>query len=197
MKDNFQNLKQNLKIEGNRIRLVSFTEKHLHDSHYLSWLHDYDVIKYLNLPSYLAHKVSFDEVKAYVESALRSDNLLFLAMETSEGKFIGTFKIGPIDWHAKNVNLGVLIGDRASWGKGICTEAFEMAIKFCFEELEMHKIVGGCMEPNSGMRRVFEKFGFVVEGRFREQDFLEGKWCDHLHFGLLKKEWDGKALSQK
>jgi len=53
------------------------------------------------------------------------------------------------------------------------------------------------MEPNSGMRRVFEKFGFVVEGRFREQDFLEGKWCDHLHFGLLKKEWDGKALSQK
>lgn len=179
-----------INISGKKVKIVPFTEKHLHSPEYLRWLHDCETIKFLNLPEYHT-PVPFEKVEQYIKNMIESKNNLFCALHTIEdNKFIGTFKIGPIDWHAKNVNLGIMIGDKESWGKGIATEAFLFAIKFCFEELEMHKITGGCMEPNIGMCKVFEKLGFKEEGRFREQDFLEGKYSDHLHYGLLKEEYE-------
>ena len=177
-------------IIGTKVTLVPFTNNHLHNPHYLAWLKDYETIKHLNLPRYL-EKVSFEEVKAYVNDINSSVNNLFFAIETlSNNQFIGTFKIGPIDWYAQNANLGILIGDRSYWGKGIASDIFSAAIRFCFEELKMHKIVGGCMGPNVGMKRVFEKLGFKQEGCFHEHDFLEGKYYNHLYYGLLRTEYE-------
>ncbi len=181
-------------IRGRRVVLVPFSEKHLHSGFYLSWLRDYETIKYLNLPAYLEKAVTFEELEAYVDSLRRSQNNLFFAVESleegSEGKFIGTCKIGPIDFYAKHVNLGILIGNKEFWGRGLATEIFALAIEYCFEELEMFKIIGGCMGPNVGMRKVFEKLGFKEEGVFRKQDFLEGEYHDHYHFGLFREEFE-------
>ncbi|MFX0133223.1 MAG: GNAT family N-acetyltransferase [Candidatus Hodarchaeota archaeon] len=171
------------------VNLIPFDEKHFNNPCYLDWLHDHEIIKYLNLPSYLQKPVSFEEIKTYVDDLNKSNNVLFYAIETKEGKFIGTCKIGPIDWHAKNVNLGILIGDKSYWRKGIAKEVFSIAIDFCFNELKMNKVTGGCMEPNTGMRKVFEKLGFKEEGCFREQDFLENKYWNHYHYGLFKHEF--------
>lgn len=183
-------LKEETIVVGSKINLVPFSDTHLQDIKYLKWLHDYEIIKHLNLPSYVANPVTFEEVKSYIENMKKSKNNLFFAIETKEGNFIGTFKIGPIDWHTKNVNLGIMIGDKSSWGKGIASEAFSIAIDFCFQKLKMHKITGGCMEPNIGMKKIFERLGFKEEGCFREQDFLEEKYHHHLHYGLLRKEYE-------
>jgi len=187
--ENIEELKKK-EIIGKRVRLVPFADQHLEGPNYLNWLHDHEIIKFLNLPSYLEKAVQFEEVKNYVKTKKDNKNEFFLAIETNkEKKFIGTFKIGPIDWHAKHVNLGILIGDKNYWGKGVASETFTLAIDFCFNELGMHKIIGGCMEPNVGMRTVFEKFDFKTEGVFKEQDFLEDKYYDHYHYGLLRKEY--------
>jgi RimJ/RimL family protein N-acetyltransferase len=179
-------------LSGKRIILTLFQEKDLLNPKYLEWLHDKKIIQYLNIPSYLNKPVSFEEIKYYVENLLNSRNHYFFAIKTIKERFIGTFKIGPIDWHAKNANLGILIGDQDFWGKGIGQEAFFIAIKFCFDELGMHKVIGGCMEPNKGMCKIFEKLGFRKEGKFREQDYLDKKYSDHLYYGLLKEEFKNK-----
>src|SRR3989344_4176067 len=177
-------------IEGDRIMLVPFSLKHLNAPEYISWLCDYDTVKFLNLPEYWK-PIPFEKVEAYVKSMIASEsNLFFAIIAKDEKKCIGTFKIGGIDWNAMNVNLGIMIGDSSYWGKGIASETFSIAIKYCFEQMNMHKIIGGCMEPNIGMRKVFEKCGFKEEGCFIEQDFLEGKWWDHYHYGLLNQEYN-------
>ncbi|MEW5896121.1 MAG: GNAT family protein [Nanoarchaeota archaeon] len=177
-------------LQGTTLRLVPFTTKYLYLPQYLEWLRDPEVVRYIYRPAYLMQPVSFSEVKEYVESAINSTTLLFMTIETlPEKKFIGTFKIGPIDWWAKNVNLGIMIGDKSYWGKGLAQEAFSLAIKFCFEEMKMHKVWGGCMGANIGMQRVFEKLGFKKEGCFRDSDFQEGQYFNHLYYGLLKNEY--------
>ena len=176
-------------IIGKTVKLIPFTETHLRNPNYLSWLHDYEVIRYLNLPAYVKKPVSFEEVKNYVRSIIANESTFFYAVETLDNQFIGTFKIGHIDWHAKNVNLGIMIGDKNYWGKGIGKELFSIAIEFCFSELEMHKVYGGCMGPNISMRTVFLSLGFKEEGCFRERDFFENKFSDHFHYGLLRQEY--------
>ena len=181
--------KSKLVITGKRIKLVYFSKKYLNNPNYLKWLRDYEVIKYINRPEYV-ESVTSEDIKAYVERLEKSENDIFFAIVTADGnEFIGTFKICYIDWYTKRAELGIMVGDKDYWGKGIATEAFSIAINFLFNKLNFHKIVGGCMESNIGMRKVFEKLGFKEEGHFREQDFFEDKYTGHFHYGLLKEEY--------
>ena len=179
-------------LKSFRVVLVPFTEEHLHAPEYLAWLRDYDVIKFLNRKEYLL-PIRFEEVKAYIENVLRSEKDSLLAIHLLEGnKFIGTFKFGRLDWVGKTVDLGVLIGDREQWGKGIATEVYTLALDHCFFKLGMRKVVAGCVGINFSMRRVLEKLGFVQEACFRKKDFIEGKYVDHYNFGIFKEEYTQK-----
>lgn len=184
-------------LKSFRVALVPFTEEHLHAPEYLAWLRDYDVIKFLNRKEYLL-PISFEEVKAYIENVLRSEKDSLLAIHLLEGnKFIGTFKFGQLDWVGKTVDLGVLIGDREQWGKGIATEVYTLALDHCFFKLGMRKVVAGCVGINFSMRRVLEKLGFVQEACFRKKDFIEGKYVDHYNFGIFKEEYTQKELDSE
>lgn len=188
--NNILSKKDELRIEGERINLVPFSEKHLNDPSYLNWLRDKEVMKFINRPEYLEKEISFEEVKDYVDKVRKSKRDIFFAIETKEGDFIGTFKIGAINWHLKIADLGIAIGDRSYCGKGLAHEAYKLAVDYCFNVLGFRKLVGGCTEPNLGMIKIFEKTGFEREGFRKEHDFIEGKYVGHLIFGLLKKEFN-------
>jgi [ribosomal protein S5]-alanine N-acetyltransferase len=183
-----------LTLNGKRISLVPFTDKHLNSDQYLFWLQDYEVIKYINRKEYLL-PISFEQVEEYVSKIGKSSRDHILAVVWNEGeRFVGTFKFGALDWENRTVNLGILLGDRDFWGKGIATEAFELAVDYCFNGLGLRKIVAGCVAPNIGMKRVLEKLGFKQEACLRKQDFIEGKYVDHYKFGLFEEEYrEGKV----
>ncbi|MBS3169531.1 GNAT family N-acetyltransferase [Candidatus Woesearchaeota archaeon] len=181
--------KKEIIITGNRIKLVSFTDQHLQDPHYLMWLRDYDIVKFINRREYL-QKISFDDVKEYIKNIRASKRDIFFAIEILENnRFIGTFKIADIDIYTKKAGLGVLIGDKSLWGSGLASEAISLGIDFCFNIMGLHKICGGCIEPNTGMKKIFEKLGFSKEGHFKEHDLFEGRYIDHIHYGLLRKDY--------
>jgi len=177
-------------ISGEGIHLVPFTDNHLNDPKYLSWLHDYDVMKLINRPEYLL-PIDFEHVKKYVKDvSLKNDDYMF-AIEIGEKRvFIGTFKIDQINWTTRTVNLGVMVGDRDYWGKGIGTKAFKIATKFCFDKLGFTKVHAGCNEKNIGMIKVVQKLGFKQDGCFRNHDLIEGELTNHLYFSILKEEYE-------
>ena len=51
-------------------------------------------------------------------------------------------------------------------------------------------IKGGSIPNNWGShRKIFEKLGFSKEGHFKEHDLFEGRYIDHIHYGLLRKDY--------
>lgn len=48
---------------------------------------------------------------------------------------------------------------KASWGKGIATEAARASLRFSFEERNLDRIVAVAMPENTGSQRVMEKIG--------------------------------------
>ncbi len=75
------------------------------------------------------------------------------------------------------------------WGKGYATEAAQAMVHYGFSTLGLHRIWSWCIADNHRSRRVLEKLGMQLEGRYRENEHFKGHWWDTLVFGILKSEW--------
>ena len=179
------------KLDGEISYLIVFNEEHINDQKYLSWLRDYEVMKTINRIEYIEKPIPFEEVQEYCHAVINSAEDIFLALyDKKEDLFIGTVRISKINRHANTADVGILIGDRTKWGKGIATDAIHTACSYLFNTLGVRKITAGCMQENIGMIKVFEKLGFEKEGVFRKQEKIEDRFCDHIYFGCFKSEFN-------
>lgn len=79
---------------------------------------------------------------------------------------------------------------RAYWGKGYVTEAARAVVRWCFENLSLHRIQADCTDGNHGSERVLEKLGFTYEGLWRENTFEHGQFVSLRQYGLLRREYE-------
>lgn len=59
----------------------------------------------------------------------------------------------------------------------------------------MHSVSLECVGYNERAIHVYEKLGFVLEGRRRQQLWFRGTWHDTVEFGMLESEW--RELEEK
>jgi [ribosomal protein S5]-alanine N-acetyltransferase len=75
------------------------------------------------------------------------------------------------------------------WGKGYATEAVTRILKFCFIDLNLHRIEAGCAVENVGSIRVLEKAGMTREGRKRKNLPIRGEWKDNYFYAILEEDF--------
>ncbi len=178
-----------LELVGDHVTLVEFSTLHMMDPAYRDWLRDPDVVRTLNLPRYLMCPVTDAEIDSYCEQIIASPNDLFLAIHY-EDLFAGTIKAGRIDSYAGHADIGIMIGRKELWGRGLATDAIATLCTHLFNDVGLRRLTAGSMATNPGMVRVFEKLGFRREGVFRQQDRIsDTEYCDHIHLGCLRDEF--------
>jgi [ribosomal protein S5]-alanine N-acetyltransferase len=184
------------RLQGRICHGVPFGEEHLGHPDYLSWLRDYEVIRTLNLPSYW-QPVEFEEAARYCRGLVGSDQDHYFALYfSSEERFVGTVRIGHIDWDCGTGDIGIMIGDRSYWGRGIAQDAVAAASRLAFGDLGLRRLTAGAMAVNQGMIHVFEKLGFKREACLRKHDRLrEGDYCDHIYLGCFEDEFVAAGTS--
>ena len=148
-------------IESKRLQLRELNVADVTES-YVSWLNNPEINQYLESRFF---KHEFKDVKRFVEE-INNDkyNILLGIFIKKSMKHIGNIKIGPINLHHKTAYIGLLIGDNSEWHNGYATESIQAVTKFCFNKLNLMKIVAGCYESNTGSKKAFEKSGYEVEG---------------------------------
>lgn len=151
---------------------------------YVGWLNDPDVNRYLE-SRFVRHRI--EDVRTFVSAQLSSDAILMLGIRSRElDRHVGNIKLGPVNrWHGLG-EIGIMIGDRDAWGKGIATEAIALMTRIGFEELGLRKITAGCYRSNTGSQRAFERAGFAVEAVRRAHFLLEGRPEDAVLLGCLR-----------
>ncbi|KZP30707.1 putative GNAT family acetyltransferase [Athelia psychrophila] len=105
---------------------------------------------------------------------------------------IGTPHLKSDMQHHRNAYLGINMS-AAYQGKGYGSEAIRWALNWAFQMAGLHRVELSVFEWNEGARRLYEKLGFVAEGRQRQALWFDGRWWDMLYFGLLEEEWREKA----
>ena len=79
--------------------------------------------------------------------------------------------------------------DEAVAGQGYTPEACAVVLRFCFEDLGLHRIQISIIPRNAPSRRVVAKLGIREEGiavRFLE---INGVWEDHVCYAVTAEEW--------
>lgn len=153
---------------------------------YVAWLNDVEVTRYLDVGRSAS---TLESVRTYVASIEASGNdLLWAIVERSGGMHIGNVTLNRIDRVHRRADTGLLIGEKAFWGKGCATEAWRLAVGHAFRGLALHKVVAGACSANVGSIRALERVGFKVEGVLRDEFLLDGRYLDVLRLGVLEGE---------
>jgi RimJ/RimL family protein N-acetyltransferase len=118
-----------------------------------------------------------------------TDRYLHLVMET-EGTLIGAMVLrNEENLPSRCATFGIIIGDPAYHDRGYGTEASTLLLGYAFAVLGYHKINLDFFEYNARAKAMYEKLGFVLEGRRRENHWSRGRFWDDILMGLTAEEW--------
>ena len=152
---------------------------------YLSWLRDIEVNRYLE--SRLADH-TIESLARFIEACNAGPDLL-LGICLEDGAHIGNIKVGPINAYHQHAPVGLLIGERASWGQGYGTEAIAGVTAYAFTTMRLEKLFAGAYASNGGSVRAFLRAGWREEGRskahWRSGDSRE----DNVRLGIDRSGW--------
>jgi ribosomal-protein-alanine N-acetyltransferase len=180
-------------IVGARIYLRPLEREDLNER-YLGWLNMPEVNRYLESGSFPYTRADLE--KFYERVTGSQDQVILAIVDRKTDQHIGNVKLGPIHWIHRKATLGILVGEAQFWGRGIATEATRLLVEYGFFRLNLNKIDLGVYAEHDAAVRSYEKVGFRVEGRFREDLFHEGRYKDRLWMGLLRSEYKGLAKEE-
>jgi RimJ/RimL family protein N-acetyltransferase len=166
------------KHQENKIALKTFTSNDVDD--FLEWATDDEVTQYMMWNSYTSYGEALDFLVNVVEK-----HPWFKAI------CLGTKVIGSITLdkgkgaHSCKAELGYVIA-RNYWGKGLATQAINLALKTGFEDLDVKRIEAYVDPFNIGSQRALEKNSFEREGVLRSCVVQKGVIKDRFIYAFLK-----------
>ncbi|MBG1421916.1 GNAT family N-acetyltransferase [Staphylococcus aureus] len=105
-----------------------------------------------------------------------------------ENQVVGIVELVEINYIHRNCEIQIIIKPEFS-GKGYAKFAFEKAIIYAFNILNMHKIYLYVDADNKKAIHIYESQGFKTEGLLKEQFYTKGKYKDAYFMSLLKSEY--------
>lgn len=139
---------------------------------YVGWLNDPEVTRYL-----VAGRTpqTADTIRAFLRTVAKP-----FAIE-HDGVFVGTICLRTIDRESALAEVGILLGDRRVWGRGVATAALRQLEQYAFDVLGLRKLWAGTC--NQACERLFARSGWTLEGTQRRHCLFDGVYVDHTLWG--------------
>jgi RimJ/RimL family protein N-acetyltransferase len=129
-----------------------------------------------------------DWIEKNIEGGFKPERYAFSINTLTDDRFIGFISLWLNLIHSE-VWVGIGIGEREYWGKGYGTDAMKLCLQYSFMELGVQRVSLGLHEYNARALKSYEKAGFKLEGRTRQDVLREGKRTDTFWMGILRDEW--------
>lgn len=172
---------KNILIYGENIYLKKLNERDA-TQEYCNWLNDPEVTEHL-----VTVKTTIDELKKYINEKNNKKNCIFLGIfYRTSNKHIGNIKIELIDFERKKGMLGIIIGNKSYWRKGLATEAIRLFTNWIFEDLGLEKIEAGAFPENIASIKTFQKAGFTKDRIEPKSVMHKGKMSDNIIMSIRR-----------
>lgn len=169
-------------LEGKDIFLAPLSKKIDLDS-YAAWLNDQETTRYMASGRF---PVTVSSLKKYIDSHDGKDDGMLLGIFVKKTKkHVGNIALSAIDWRNRHAEVGIIIGDKKSRGKGYGSQAIMLIAAHAFDKLNMHKLYAGVIEGNEASRKAFMRSGFKEEALLKEHFYLNGEYMSCHRMGFL------------
>jgi diamine N-acetyltransferase len=160
---------------------------------YQRWFNDIDVMTFytdgpITPSTYETSRAQYDRV-TNDETDIR-----FTVYERDTLRPIGLSDLFQIDYFNRTAGFGVLIGEKDCWGRGYGTEITRLMLDYAFTVLGLHSVRLAVFSYNERARRVYERAGFRVIGRWREAKRLGGRPFDIIYMDCIATEVQSPVL---
>ena len=173
-------------IQGEGIYLRAPTERDLEGDWY-RWLNDSEVT-YFQDKGYFAN--TLEKQTQYYNSIKDSDSDVVLAIaDAKTHRHIGSVGLHRINWIHRSAVLGIVIGEKESWGKGFGKQAWRLITQYGIETLNMNKITATTLAGNDRSLACALASGYEIEGTQKEQMYRHGRYHDLIHVGITSTAW--------
>ena len=150
---------------------------------YEAWVNDQETTRYMAVGK---RPTTRRELQEYIAGY---KGLLLGLCVRQGGAHVGNIALHSLDAQNRQGEVGILIGDSASRGKGYGTEALKLLADHAFRRMNLNKLTAGLVDGNIASQKAFEKAGFRREGTLREHFYLDGRYLDYFRYGLLRREF--------
>lgn len=159
---------------------------------YISWLNDFETNKFLETRH---TKQTKEKVVDYINYLRKIKNCdMFAIFDNETNKHIGNLTITSFNSNNNgSATFGCMIGDKMSKSIGIGAEVIISFIEFLFTYSSIERVSAGAASKNFKSCNTLESIGLLREGVIRNIfPLTNGEKCDHVHYGILKEEWNNK-----
>lgn len=141
------------------------------------------------LPGLVDEIVDVETARVHCEQvvALQAQGEL-LEMHLFDGELLcGAVRLRDVDGRNRRSNVGYLLGaDHA--GRGLATRTVSRFVEWAFDALRLHRIELRCVATNTASAAVADRLGFVLEGRLRGCELIDGEFHDDLVYSRLRTD---------
>ena len=181
-------------LVGERVYLRAIEPRDLKGP-WFDWLNDYEVTRFLESGTF---PNTPEGMRRYFRNVAQNPDNLMLAIVTKDAnKHIGNIKLGPINRAHRFADLAVMIGDKASWGRGYAGEAWELVVAYGFERMGLHKITLGVYADHEAAVKLYQRLGFTIDGTLREHLFRDGCYHDKYVMSMLEDEYAARSSGKR
>ena len=116
----------------------------------------------------------------------------FFVFRDEDGALVGGVNLRNV---MRGVALSAQIGywaGQAHARQGHISAGVHAVTRFAFRTLGLHRVEAACCTDNDASRLLLLKVGFQEEGLARGYLKINGKWRDHLLFGLIADDPGGR-----
>lgn len=181
-----------IKLIGKRVNLCPVDEKDISLFH--QWVTDLEVAKTTERSSKI---FTMSDELLWLKDAQKKqkDGTDYtLTIFTKQNKPIGVIGLHNIEDSSRKADMGIMIGEKAYWGKGYGREAIVLMLDFAFNVLNMHSLSLGAYSYNTRAIRSYAAVGFKEAGRLREARFWGGKYYDIIKMDILAQEFKDSRI---
>jgi len=188
-----------INLETRRLTLKPHTPANAEK--FAAWENDPELMWLNDDESDLHETISVADARQYLKRIGQprpDDDIIHFAIHRkADGALIGFGMVAAIDMLHRRCLIGITIGETAAWGQGYGREALEATLDYCFNALNLNRIVAEIYCFNERSIRLFEGLGFKREGTLRQSVWKNGQFWDDCLYALLRDDWERRASERK
>lgn len=154
------------------------------------WRNNPELIELLGAPfRYINLDVDIKWYESYMGN--RGSAVRCAITEDDKDEILGLVSLVSINYMNQSAEFHIMIGDTQNQGRGIGTFAVQSMLYHAFNNMNLQRVELTVLEDNTRAKHLYEKCGFVYEGRKRKAKYKTGKFVDMLMYSILKPEFQG------